>query len=150
MDRRKSIELTPEEARRFLEESRTATFASNGRDGYPHLIAMWYAVDGGDVIMTTYGKSQKAINLRRDPRATFMLEAGHAYNELRGLMIRGRAEIVEDVDRVAEVLLKVGAKMSGAASMTAAQNEAVRKQASKRVAIRFHPEKIASWDHRKL
>lgn len=150
MDRRKSTELTPEEARRFLEESRTATFASNGRDGYPHLIAMWYAVDGDDVIMTTYGKSQKAINLRRDPRATFMLEAGETYDQLRGLMIRGRAEIIEDVDAVTQVLLKVGAKMSGNASMTSAQNEAVRKQASKRIAIRFHPEKIASWDHRKL
>ncbi len=111
---------------------------------------MWYAVDGDDVIMTTYGKSQKAMNLRRDPRATFMLEAGATYDQLRGLMMRGRAEIIEDVDKVAEVLLKVGAKMSGNASMTAAQNEAVRKQASKRIAIRFHPEKIASWDHRKL
>lgn len=150
MDRRKSIQLTPEEARRFLEDSRTATFASNGRDGYPHLIAMWYAVDGEDVIMTTYGKSQKAINLRRDPRATFMLEAGESYDQLHGLMIRGRAEIIEDVEAVAEVLRKVGAKMSGNASMTPAQNEAVKTQAAKRIAIRFHPEKIASWDHRKL
>ncbi len=90
MDRRKSIQLTPEESRRFIEEGRTATLATNGRDGHPHLIAMWYAVKDGNIVMTTYGKSQKAVNIRRDPRATMMWESGTAYNKLRGLMIRGR------------------------------------------------------------
>ena len=97
MDRRKSIQLTPEESQRFMEEGRTATLATNGRDGYPHFVAMWYGIKDGDLVMTTYGKSQKAVNIRRDPRATMMWEAGTAYNKLRGLMIRGRAELVEDV-----------------------------------------------------
>ena len=96
MDRRKSIQLAPEEIRRFMDEGRTAMLATNGRDGYPHLIAMWYAVKDGDLVMTTYGKSQKAVNIRRDPRATMMWEAGTSYNKLAGLMIRGRAEIVDD------------------------------------------------------
>jgi PPOX class probable F420-dependent enzyme len=150
MDRRKSIQLTPEESRRFMEEGRTATLATNGRDGYPHLIAMWYAVKDGDIVMTTYGKSQKAVNIRRDPRATMMWEAGTAYNKLRGLMIRGRAEIVEDVNLTYEVLRLVGAKMSGISSVSPEQNRALETQAAKRVVIRFHPEKFASWDHSKM
>ena len=154
MDRRKSIQLTPEESRRFMEEGRTATLATNGRDGHPHLVAMWYGVKDGDLVMTTYGKSQKAVNIRRDPRATMMLEAGTAYNKLRGLMIRGRAEIVEDVNFTAEVLRLVGAKMSGATSggtaVSPEQNRALEAQATKRIVIRFHPEKLSSWDHSKM
>jgi|ERR1700735_3638337 PPOX class probable F420-dependent enzyme len=150
MDRRQSIRLTPEETRQFLDEGRTAMLATNGRDGYPHLIAMWYAVKDGDLVMTTYGKSQKAVNIRRDPRATMMWEAGTAYNKLRGLMIRGRAEIVEDPKFTYEVLRLVGKKMSGISSVTPEQNVALEAQATKRVVIRFHPEKFSSWDHSKM
>ncbi len=150
MDRRKSIQLTPEEAQRFMEEGRTATLATNGRDGYPHLVAMWYGMKDGDLVMTTYGKSQKAVNIRRDPRATMMWESGTAYNKLRGLMIRGRAELVEDVKFTLEVLRIVGAKMSGASAVSPEQNRALETQATKRIVIRLHPERFSSWDHSKM
>jgi PPOX class probable F420-dependent enzyme len=150
MDRRQSIRLTPEESRQFMEDARTAMLATNGRDGYPHLIAMWYALKDGDIVMTTYGKSQKAVNIRRDPRATMMWEAGTAYNQLRGLMIRGRAEIVEDPKYAYEVLRLVGKKMSGLDSVSPEQNAALEAQARKRIVIRFHPEKFSSWDHSKM
>jgi len=150
MDRRKSIQLTPEESRRFMEEGRTATLATNGRDGHPHLVAMWYGVKDGAIVMTTYGKSQKAVNIRRDPRATMMWESGTAYNKLRGLMIRGRAELVEDVKFTLEVLQIVGAKMSGASAVSPEQNRALEAQATKRIVIRLHPERFSSWDHSKM
>src|SRR5580698_2181494 len=130
MDRRKSIQLAPEEIRRFMDEGRTAMLATNGRDGYPHLIAMWYAVKDGDLVMTTYGKSQKAVNIRRDPRATMMWESGTAYNKLRGLMLRGRAELVEDVKFTTEVLRLVGAKMSGSNAVSPEQHRALEAQAT--------------------
>lgn len=148
MSQRDSIKLTPEESRLYLEQSRRLVLASNGRDGYPHLVAMWYVVRDGELLMTTYGKSQKAVNLRRDPKVTVLLERGEAYNQLRGLMIRGRAEIVEDPAFTAEVLRLVGAKMSGVA-VSQAQNRTLIAQAAKRVAIRIHPERYASWDHAK-
>jgi len=150
MDRRKSIQLTPDEIRLFMDEGRTAMLGTNGRDGYPHLIAMWYAVKDGDILMTTYGRSQKAVNIRRDPRATMLWESGTAYNKLAGVMIRGRAEIVDDVNFTAEVMRMVGRKMSGTNEVSPEQSRALAGQAAKRVVIRFHPEKFSSWDHSKL
>jgi hypothetical protein len=79
-----------------------------------------------------------------------LLESGQAYNELRGLMMRGHAEIVEDREVTADVLRRIAAKMSGLESVSPAQNEALLAQAAKRVVIRFHPEKFASWDHSKM
>jgi PPOX class probable F420-dependent enzyme len=150
MDSRKSIRLTAEESKRYLEAGRTAVLATNGPGNYPHLVAMWYAVKDGDLLMTTYGKSQKAVNIRRDPHATMLLESGQAYNELRGLMMRGRAEILEDLKVTADVLRRIAAKMSGLQSVSPEQNRVLLAQAAKRVVIRFHPEKFASWDHGKM
>jgi nitroimidazol reductase NimA-like FMN-containing flavoprotein (pyridoxamine 5'-phosphate oxidase superfamily) len=80
--------MTPDEAAGMLESGHGLSLATNGRDSYPHLVAMSYAVDNGDIVMTSYGKAQKVVNLRRDPRATVMVERGGAYNTLKGVMTR--------------------------------------------------------------
>ena len=123
--------------------------ATNGHDGCPHLVAMWYAVKDGDLLMTTYGKSQKAVNIVRDPHATVMIEAGERYDQLKGLMLRGRAEIVNDLKLTTEVLALVGEKMSGV-GVSPDQHGALESQARKRIVVRFRPEKWASWDHSKI
>ena len=148
-NQRDAIKLSPAEVARYLEQSKTLTLASNGRDGWPHLIAMWYAVKDGAILMTTYGKSQKAVNLRRDGKATIMIESGTEYGKLKGLMVRGRARIIEDVSFTTQVMRMVGAKMSGAQG-AAPSNQALAAQAAKRVVIEFRPEKTASWDHSKM
>lgn len=148
-NQRDAIKLSPDEVAFYLDQSKTLTLASNGRDGWPHLIAMWYAVKDGAILMTTYGKSQKAVNLRRDGKATIMIESGLEYGKLKGLMMRGRARIIEDLNLTTQVMRLVGTKMSGAQGADVS-NEAVAAQAAKRVVIEFRPEKTASWDHSKL
>src|SRR5690349_1388318 len=85
--RRGAIALTDEEQRAFLNDGWTIQVASIGPKGYPHLVAMWYVVIDGKVHFTTFGKSQKVLNLRRDGKITAMLESGKAYAELKGLVI---------------------------------------------------------------
>lgn len=150
MKRRAQIALDPAEQRAFLENSRTLTLCTLDREGYPHAVAMWYAVEpDGAVVMTTFAKSQKAVNLRRDPRCALLVEAGTTYDTLKGLLIRGRAEIDADTEHVLDVLQKVHVRydMPGHGD---ALREALRAQASKRVAIRIRPDRIATWDHSKL
>ena len=150
MQRRKTIALTPEEQRRFLEESHTIILTSNDRRGYPHSVAMWYVADrDGTVVMTTFAKSQKAVNLRRDPRCALLLESGRTYPELKGLLVRGRAALDGDVEHVLDVLARVHAKYN-APGPADGLREAMRGQARKRVVIRVRPERVASWDHAKL
>jgi PPOX class probable F420-dependent enzyme len=150
VQRRKTIELTPDEQRRYLAESHTIILTSTDQRGYPHPVAMWYVVDGdGTVSMTTFAKSQKAVNLRRDPRCALLVESGRTYEELKGLLIRGRASVEQDEEKVLDVLEKVHAKygMPGSAD---GMREAMRGQARKRVVIRIRPERVSSWDHGKL
>ena len=83
--------MSDDEITEFIERSRTATMATVLPSGRPHLVAMWYAVLDGEVWFETKAKSQKAVNLRRDPTITVMIEDGQTYNSLRGVSIDGRA-----------------------------------------------------------
>ena len=149
MPRRHEIALAPDEQRRYLEESHTVILSGLDRLGYPHMVAMWYVVDAdGSVVMTTFGKSQKAVNLRRDARCALLVESGRTYEELKGVLIRGRATIDPDIERVLDVLERINAKYNRIDVPDI--REALRGQARKRVVIRVQPEHISSWDHRKL
>ena len=149
MNRRQLIELTNEEQARFLNERKTIVLCSIDHRGDPHAVAMWYVVDpDGSVLMTTYSKSQKARNLERNPRVALMAESGETYDQLRGVLIRGRAELIHDVDRCAALLGRVHQKMTGA--FPEGVEEALKAQARKRVIIRVVPDRVSSWDHRKL
>jgi len=149
MPRRTEIALTPAEQRQFLEESHTIILSTLDRHGYPHSVAMWYVVDpDGTVLMTTFAKSQKALNLRRDPRCSLLVESGRKYEDLKGLLVRGRAILEADTERVLDLLERVHEKYNRGPA--AGLRDAMRHQASKRVLVRVRPERISSWDHRKL
>lgn len=149
--RRADIALTPDEQRQLIEEEGwTLQVASIGPKGYPHLVAMWYVLDDdGTIVFTTYRRSQKVLNLRRNPKMTVMLESGRAYAELRGLVIEADAEIIDDPHYTAKVMAKVGHKYNGIPIPTDTP-EAALKAASKRVTVRVNPVDVYSWDHRKL
>jgi PPOX class probable F420-dependent enzyme len=149
MARRHEIALTPDEQRRYLAESHTIILTSLDRNGYPHPVAMWYVVDpDGAVAMTTFAKSQKALNLRREPRCALLVESGRTYPELKGLLIRGRATLDTDTNHVLEVLGRIHEKYNQ--GQAAEVRDALLAQARKRVLIRIRPERVSSWDHRKL
>lgn len=148
MKRRDAIQLTPQERDEFLRLTKTIVLSSIDQRGYPHSVAMWYVMDDGHCLMTTYAKSQKTMNLRRNPKVALMAESGTTYDTLKGVLIRGHAELINDVDFCAGVLARVHQKMSG--SMPEGIEEALKAQARKRVVIKVIPERISSWDHSKL
>lgn len=97
---RADIVMSEAEIADFVNSSRTGTLATIGPDGQPHLTAMWYAVIDGEIWLETKAKSQKAVNLRRDPRVSFLLEDGDTYDTLRGVSFEGVAEIVEEPEDI--------------------------------------------------
>ena len=150
MNRRAQIALTDVEVQELLEAQRTVICASHGPSGWPHLMPLWYVVRDGQVWSWTYGKSQKVRNLERDDRATLQVEAGSAYNELRGMMIETNAVIHRDTMAVAEVGLELLGRYAPGGTAGPEAAAAIAAQAAKRVALQFVPRRMASWDHRKL
>jgi len=152
VSRRAQIRMTDEEVRQFLDQTKTMIICSIGKDGVPHPMPMWFGLEeDGAVIMTTFTKSQKILNLKRDPRVTLLAEAGESYSDLRGVVIHGKAEIDTEVESVFATLRKVSVRMGTVpADDSEAIREGLRASAKKRCLIRVKPEKVVSWDHRKL
>ena len=151
MSRRDQITLTDDEQRELLESERVVTVASLGQNGWPHLMPLWYVLRDGEIWVYTYAKSQKVRNLERDPRATLLVETGHEYAELRGVMIEADAYVNREHDLVFEVAKQLTLRYAdGLDSIEGDAAEALASQARKRVAIRFVGRRTATWDHRKL
>ena len=147
-NQRSAITLTDEEITEFVAQSRTATLASLGADGQPHLVAMWYAVIDGQIWFETKAKSQKAVNLRRDGRVSVLIESGDTYDTLKGVSFEGRGLVVDDPDALWRVGVSVWERYTGPYSED--MRPFVEMMLNKRVAVRLDVERTRSWDHRKL
>jgi PPOX class probable F420-dependent enzyme len=147
-NQRDLIIMTDDEVAGFINRSRTATMATIGPSGMPHLVAMWYAVIGGQIWFETKERSQKAHNLRRDDRMTCLIEDGRTYDTLRGVSLEGRGVIVDDPDVIWKVGLSVWERYTG--PYTDDMKPFVEVMLRKRVAVRLDVERVRSWDHRKL
>ena len=80
--------MTDDEIGSYLRDSRTIILVSNGKNGFPHPMPMWYSVDDQNVVyMTTFSKSQKINNLKKDPRVALLVESGDVYQELKSVLI---------------------------------------------------------------
>lgn len=145
---RSQIVMSDGEITDFVTISRTGTLATIGADGQPHLVAMWYGIVDGEIWLETKLKSQKAVNLRRDPRFTFMIEDGDTYDTLRGVSFEGTVEIVDDTDTILRVGISVWERYTG--PYTDEMKPAVEMMMNKRVAVRLITTRTRSWDHRKL
>ncbi len=147
-NQRAQIVMSDSEIADFVASNRTGTLATVGPDGQPHLTAMWYGVVDGEIWLETKAKSQKAVNLRRDPRVSFLLEDGQSYDTLRGVSFEGVAEIVDDPDAIFRVGVSVWERYTG--PYTDDAKPAVDMMMNKRIAVRVVSHRTRSWDHRKL
>ena len=147
--RRDQIRMSDAEIERFIEERKSLQVATLNADGSPHLTTLWFAVVDGDIVFETFTKSQKVVNLRRDPRIAVLLEDGTRYDQLRGVSINGRAELHTDPERVHPYALAV-MRRNQPEIPEEKLDEVAQVMAAKRTAVVVKPEKIVSWDHRKL
>ncbi len=152
---RKDISMTDEEVRGFLDETAILEVATVGGDGWPHLAPMWFVMDDDKIVFRSFTRSQKILNLQRDPRLTVLAETGDAYDELRGVMIKAEARLVEDPAYVLAIYGRLAAKypMVGPEPVELTEEEleeAFGRFASKNTAVVVEPVKTASWDHRKI
>ena len=141
---RPDIRLTPDEQAQFLRQNRKCALATVDQHGFPHVVAMNFREKDGAYYMTSYGKAQKVLNVRRNPKVGIMVETGGAYAELKGVMVRGDCEIIEEPEAIAETLRLLGE------GRTTERPAGASRSAPKRVVLKITPRKTFTWDHAKL
>ena len=143
------VRMSEAEVSAFLESSQSLQVATLGPDGAPHLTTVWFTLLDGAILFETYGKSQKIVNLLRDPRIAVLAEDGTTYATLRGVSINGRAEVVSENPRRFDLMRLLVAHSFPGQSAKSLDAQAA-KMAEKRVVVVVHPETVMSWDHTKL
>jgi nitroimidazol reductase NimA-like FMN-containing flavoprotein (pyridoxamine 5'-phosphate oxidase superfamily) len=143
--------MTDTEIRCLLDTARNLQVATNGPGGFPHVTTLWFHVDDGLVTFRSFTKSQRVVNLLRDPKLTVLAETGTDYQELRGVMIQGIARMTTDPADVMRTYAGVAAKMQGVDEVSPDAVDALYGRfATKNTVIRVEPVKVISWDHAKL
>ena len=148
-NRRDLIRMSDEEMRLFIEEQKSLQVSCMGSDGWPHLTTLWFAVVDQRIVFETYTRSQKILNLQRNPHITILLEDGIVYEKLRGVMIKGKAVLEskpENVEKYAKAVMIRNQPEIGEEILS----EAAKQMSLKRTAVIVEPHEIISWDHTKL
>jgi hypothetical protein len=115
----------------------------------PPVLERWYRfTETGKIWFETKAKSQKAVNVRPNPTITVMIEDGQTYDTLRGVSIDGKAEIVDDPETVLRVGISVWERYTG--PYTDEMRPFIDQMTNNRICVRVVPERMRSWDHRKL
>ncbi|MDQ3940088.1 MAG: pyridoxamine 5'-phosphate oxidase family protein [Actinomycetota bacterium] len=149
---RPDLSMSSSEIESFLQQPHIAVLSTIDRAGWPHSVGMYYQPFGIELRMWPYGKSQKVKNLERDPRCAVLVEKGQPYEDLKGVLIRGRAEIVRDLDAVFELGREIYERYwfpRNGIPFEDGPDEGIRAQSRKRVSVLIKPERVASWDHAK-
>lgn len=147
---RDGVKMTAAEIEEFLGSSKKVQVATVNRDGSPHLTTLFYVVLDGRICFWTYARSQKIRNLERDPRITCLVESGEDYFELKGVSLRGRAELVREAADIRVIGSAVASVMVDGADLGDLGRDEVERQVPKRVGVVVVPERTASWDHSKM
>lgn len=148
--RRDQISMTPDEMRAFLRSRIGLVLVTNGPDGFPQPLPMSYMLGDDDKIYCgSFRKTQKVTNLKRNPKASLLIEAGRTYGQLRGVMVEATVEILEDPQFVFDTMVTMR-KMQTQEDEEFVDQSKIRDIAPKRVILRFTPTSFATWDHTKL
>src|SRR5262245_47388435 len=147
--RRDLIRMSDAEVDEFLAGRRTMNIATFNHDGSIHLVAMWYGFLDGAPAFETFTKSQKILNLRRDPRISCLVEDGDSYDQLRGCELVGTADVIDDTEQLMRVARDVIVRYHGI-DVPEEVEGAAQLLAHKRSCVKIKVDRIVSWDHRKL
>ena len=148
--------MTNTEINSFLSEgARVLQLATLDKNGAPHQAPMWFTMNDDKIVFRSFTKSQKIVNLMRDPRLSVLVESGDTYSELRGVMIQGTAQLVTDPGYVLEIYGRLAARYPMIGDEPVVMDDESLKNAFGRFAARntaviVEPATVTSWDHTKL
>lgn len=146
--RGRAIAMTAAEVDDFLAAERTCRVATAGRDGRPHVAPLWFVWDGTSLWLSSVVRSQRWTDLARDPRVAVVIDAGVAYNELRGVELSGQVVPAGEVPRTATPDPGLAVPERLFAGKYTGGGEFVPD--GRHAWLRLTPEKLVSWDFRKL
>jgi PPOX class probable F420-dependent enzyme len=146
-----TIRLTVDGAWEAVESAHTGILTTLRRDGMPIALPVWFAVEDHTVVVMTPAGTKKLARVRHDPRASFLVESGEQYVDLRGVHLTGRVEVVEDATAMSRIEAAVNAKYAAFRPPAGRLPAAAQAYYAKQAFLRFVPDdRMVTWDNARL
>ncbi len=104
--------LTAEQRDFLLGGTRTGKLATVCKDGRPHVVPIWFDLDGDTLVFNTGHNSVKAVNIRRDPRVCICVD--DETPPFAFMQIEGIATLSADSDALLHWATRIGGRYMGA------------------------------------
>jgi len=80
----------------FVQWERVCRVATTGAAGIPHVVPVCHALSGGKLLIASGDNARKVKNIAENARVTVVVDAySDTWSTLRGVMIQGRARLIE-------------------------------------------------------
>jgi PPOX class probable F420-dependent enzyme len=144
------IRLSADEAWELIAQSHTGILTTLRANGSPVTLPTWFAVLDRTICLFTPSGTKKVLRIRRDPRASFLVESGERWAELRAVHVSGHVEIVEDADAKARITQALDEKYAAFRSANQ-MSQATTDYYANRTFLRLVPEpRMLTWDNSRL
>ncbi len=137
------LSMSKEEIEKYLSQPLVARLATIGKDGYPNVHPMWFIYEGGEIIIGTGTGTVKTKNVRDNQKVGVVIDTA-GETEMKGVIFRGKAELVEDETK--EMTKKIILRYLGTTDDPMYQ-QLIQMP---RTLIKIRPEKTYSWDFSKM
>ena len=146
-----SVRLSPDEAWQVIASAHTGIFTTLRTDGSPVALPVWFVVMGRTVCLSAPSGTKKIARVRRDPRASFLVESGERWADLVAVHLSGAVEIVEDPQAADRIAAALDAKYEAFRAPLEQVPEGTRARYARRTFLRLTPHgRILSWDNSRL
>jgi PPOX class probable F420-dependent enzyme len=145
------VRLSEAEAWQVIASAHTGVLTTLRRDGTPVALPVWFVALDRTIYVSTPARAKKVARARNDPRASFLVESGERWAELRAVHLSGTLDVVADPATAAVVADALDAKYAAFRTASAAMPAATRVHYAERTVLRFVPGgRILSWDNARL
>jgi PPOX class probable F420-dependent enzyme len=145
------IRLTEGEAWEVLAGAHTGILTTLKADGWPVTLPVWFVALDRTICLAAPSRTRKIRRVRRDPRASFLVEAGERWAELRAVHLSGTVEEVHDEAAKARIDAALDEKYDAFRTPRSDMPAAASDHYAERTFLRLVPEgRVLTWDNRRI
>jgi PPOX class probable F420-dependent enzyme len=146
------IRLSDDEAWAALAAAHTGILTTLRRDGSPVTLPVWFVVDDDrSICFRTFDGTKKLQRIANDPRASFLVEAGEHWAELRAVHVSGVLERIDDTAGIARVHAALDAKYAGYRTPARDMPDRAKQRYAGERFFRLVPgPRLLTWDNRRM
>lgn len=127
----------------FLKSQKVLRLSTIDKNGFPHIVPVWYSYNRKVIQIGTNTRTRKAKNVKSNPQVSFCVDVGINAPDIFGVMGQGAAKLVLEKNKVKRIAKKILLRYF----KTIDNKSAVELLNDTDCIIEIIPEKFSVWNY---